>query len=393
MTGRLAAARAVGRVLRSGAYSNRVIAAEAAALDSDETRTAHRIGYGTLRWLLRIDRTLDTFSSRRLDQIQPAVLDVLRIATWEIVFGKVANAIAVDEAVKTVRLAGHARAAGFVNAMLRAVAANGEPRFDDRALAASIPSPLLEVLDRQWGPDRTDAFLAASNQDAPLTMRMRPSTAAVDPNLSQVPGIEDAWTGGSVPDGWVVQDAASTAVGWAVDPDPGDATLDMAAAPGGKTLHLIDQRANVVAMDIHAGRLRRAAKRLKGESVQWVRADGRTAPFADGTFDRVLLDAPCSGLGVMRRRPEIKYRVTPGGLEHLARRQRAMLDEAERVTARGGLVVYSVCTVTERETSGIVGSTYRPPAGLPGELSSTGLLLAPDTTGTDGMFIATARAS
>lgn len=392
MTGRLAGARAVGRVLRSGAYSNRVIAAESGDLGSDEKRTAHRVGYGTLRWLLRIDRTLAHYSNRRLENIQPAVLDVMRVATWELVFGQIPKPIAVDAAVETVRAAGHPKAVGFVNAVLRAVAANGEPPTDDRALAASIPAPLLDLLDRQWGPDRSDAFLLASNTDAPLTMRSRPG-AARDAGLAPVEGIPDAWVGAWVPPDHVVQDAASTAVGWAVQASEATSALDMAAAPGGKTLHLVDQGAQVVAMDVHRGRLRRASKRLAGEPVHWVHADGQAAPFADASFDRVLLDAPCSGLGVIRRRPEIKYRVTEQGIRQLVRRQRAMLSEAERLVRSGGIIVYSVCTVTTDETVGVVGAGYEGPADLPGEHLPRGLLLGPDTTATDGMFIAVRRAS
>lgn len=393
MTGRLAAARAVGRVIRGGAYSNRVIAAEAAGLSPDERRTAHRIGYGVLRWLLRIDRSIGHYSNRAETHVQPAVWDVLRVGTWEVVFGTIPDAIAVDAAVETVREIGHPRAAGYVNAVLRAMAKGGEPEVADRALAASVPSALLDLLDRQWGEARSDRFFAASNAEAPLTFRARPPGANPPVGLAQVAGVKDAFTGATVPEGWAVQDAASIAVGWAVAPVAGDLTLDMAAAPGGKTLHLLDQGAEVVAVDIHQRRLARAASRSGNERAGWVVADGRRAPFREASFSRVLVDAPCTGLGVLRRRPEIKYRVTAEEIRRLAHVQHQMLSEARRVVAPGGHIVYSVCTVTEAETKGVAGEGFSAPDLGIGEVRGTGLQLSPDLTGTDGMFIAVAQAS
>ena len=175
MTGRTAAVRAVGRVMRAGAYSNRVIAAEARDLGPKDTATAHRIGYGVIRWLLRIDHAIETHSSRPMHNVQPVVWDVLRAATWEVVFGNIPNAIAVDSAVETVREMGHPRAAGFVNAVLRSLTRSGEPVLEDRALAASVPQPVLDLLDQRFGPEEADRFLAASNRDAPLQARSRPS--------------------------------------------------------------------------------------------------------------------------------------------------------------------------------------------------------------------------
>lgn len=379
--------------MRGGAYSNRVIAAESRELDPAEVRVAHRVGYGTIRWLLRIDHALREHSNRTPVHVQPLVWDVLRTAGWELLFGSVPAPVAVAAAVDTVREVGHPRASGFVNAVLRSLSRHGEPPFEDRALAASVPTHVMDLLDRRWGPDRTDRFLEASNRDAPLTWRARPPGDSPGPDLEPVPGVPDAYEGRTVPGSWVAQDGASTAVGWAVGARPGDLALDMAAAPGGKTLHLVDQGARVVGMDIHSRRLARAQRRLREHQVVWVVADGTVAPFPDLQFERVLVDAPCTGLGVVRRRPEIKYRVTRAEVRRLAQVQRRMLTEAERMVAPGGRVVYSVCTVTAEETIDVVGPGYGPPDGLPGERDDHGIQLAPDATGTDGMFIAVKTAS
>jgi 16S rRNA (cytosine967-C5)-methyltransferase len=212
-----------------------------------------------------------------------------------------------------------------------------------------------------------------------------------------VPGIRSAYYlahPGEPNPGFVYADAASTAVGLAVDAQPGEMVLDMAAAPGGKTMHLVDHAnagATVVAMDAHRRRLQSAQRRLAraGLNPHWLTADARRTPFRDHVFDAVLLDAPCTGLGTLRRRPEIAMRLESGAPENLARHQQKMLEEAWRVTRPGGRIVYSVCTLFAAETVDVVGDyPARPPADLPGRPWGKGLLLAPHLTGTDGMFIA-----
>jgi 16S rRNA (cytosine967-C5)-methyltransferase len=164
---------------------------------------------------------------------------------------------------------------------------------------------------------------------------------------------------------------------------------DIAAAPGGKTSHLLDQTGEaglVIAADSHRRRLADARRRVPG--AHWVVADATTLPFRAGTFDRVLLDAPCSGLGTLRRRPEIRFRVTEAEVRRLAKDQKEMLERAAELVAPGGRLVYSVCTVTPEETIEIVaGGGFEPPP-IPGELWGEGRLLAPHLTGTDGMFVA-----
>jgi 16S rRNA (cytosine967-C5)-methyltransferase len=190
-----------------------------------------------------------------------------------------------------------------------------------------------------------------------------------------------------------VQDPASVAVGVALQVQPGDRVLDLAAAPGGKTLQLADAGAGLlVAVERHPRRLRSARRRLAGVDVHWVRADATAPPFAAGSFDRILLDAPCSGLGTLRRRPEIRLRADQADVARLAGLQRGMLEAARPLLAPGGILVYSVCTVTPSETTGVVaGLPAAAPVGLPGRRLDGGLLMAPHLTGTDGMFISVIR--
>jgi 16S rRNA (cytosine967-C5)-methyltransferase len=191
-----------------------------------------------------------------------------------------------------------------------------------------------------------------------------------------------------------LQDPSSVAVGQAVMARPGNLVVDLAAAPGGKTMHLVDETASsglggrrVVAIDSSLKRVQRASRRAPEAS--WMVGDALSPPLKSATFDRVLLDAPCSGFGTLRRRPEIRHRVTRGRVEELAELQRRMLTAALDLVKPGGRLVYSVCTVVPAETVELVsGFGAVPPEGLPGRIWGDGLLLAPHLTGTDGMFIA-----
>ncbi len=281
------------------------------------------------------------------------------------------------------------RAAGFVNGVLRSV--ERSDRGDDPDVRGEYPSWLVAQLEPVWEADEVDAFLTSSLRDAPRQVRARPG-AAPGP-VTPVAGVEGAFQideRGALPEGYVVQDAASVAVGNAVPLVVGDLILDMAAAPGGKAAHLADRGARVVALDRNARRVADGAKRRS--DIRWVVGDGLQPPFRESSFDHVLLDAPCSGLGTMRRRPEVRYRTDAAAIDDLGRRQRALLESALRLVRPGGTVTYSVCTVTPAETAEVVaGFDAGPPAGVPGRRWGNGILLAPHLTGTDGMFVSLVR--
>lgn len=381
---RRSAAQVVGRVLRSGAYSNRLV--DASALGGPDGALFRFLTYTTLRHLRFVDSVIEEYSSKTIAGLDSEVLDVLRVAVTEMLYGRAPSHAIVDSAVESVKRGKSKRAAGFVNGLLRSILRSGppDPPEDPRV---EYPAWLPANLEADWDFDEVQAFLTASLGDAPRQVRARPG--AETDGRPPIPGIPGAfeWTdAGDLGSGFVIQDAASVAVGNSVPLRSGDLVLDLAAAPGGKAVHLRDRGATVVASDRHLRRVKDGRNRYS--MLMWVAADARQLPFGVASFDHVLLDAPCSGLGTMRRRPEIRYRMDQPGVDHMRELQGEMLEAALKLVKPGGTVTYSVCTVTPQETVAVVaGHDAEPPPGVPGRHWGNGVLLGPHLTGTDGMFI------
>ena len=396
---RVIAAKLLHRVLDEGAYSNVVIRTGTQDLERRDALFVQLLVYTAIRYLTRIDRTIDHLTSRSIDDV---VRSVLRIGVAEILFTDGEPHAVVDSAVEAARALDASRASGFVNGVLRNVARYGERSLPDgpsgEALRVGVPEWLYRDLVDVYGVDAATAFLDASNQPTRVGVRRRsgesPGTPApgIDDAfvLDELTGHRDAIAAGDL----IVSDPSSTAAAAALDPRAGDRILDLAAAPGGKSLHLSDLIGGegfIVAMDRHGRRAEAARRRVQklGAKIRWVVGDATTPPFAEASFDRVLLDAPCTGLGTLRRRPEIRHRLGEGSAAKAGRLQRRMLEAALRLVRPGGRLVYSVCTVTSDETTKVVeGTGSRSPTGTPGTALEGGVLLAPHLTGSDGMFVA-----
>lgn len=374
---------------------------------------------GTVREQRRLDALLAPRCHQPVDRLEAPVRAALRLGAFQLVH-EIAPHAAVGETVA----AAPVRARGLVNAVLRAVAAAGPPFPEPvaRGVRWSYPDWIVDEFASTLPPERVDAVLAVGNEPAAVTLRPNRLVTGADaleaelvaggavvergrlvPDALLVRGLGDPAALPAVADGRATpQDQGSQAVIDVLDPRPGERILDLAAAPGGKTTAIAERGATVVALDVHAGRLglvTRAAGRLGLPGVAAAVADGRHLPVRDGAFDRVLLDAPCSGLGVLRRRPEARWRIDRTAVETLAGLQRALLAEAARAVAPGGRLVYSVCTLTRAETTAVTGWALRtldgfvpvPPPGDPWEPRGPGAVLWPDRAGTDGMFVLVLR--
>lgn len=403
---RVAAAEMLRRVTDEGAYSNRLAASgrDGRDLSERDRRFAQHLLFTALRDLPRIDRAIAAASARSVDGLDPPVRSVLRVAIGELLAPDPAVHAAVDAAVDAVRVLNVSKATGFVNAVLRRVSREGEePLPEGReglALRLGVAPWLLAQVSAAVGPERAVDLLAALRREAGVGVRMRRRRPGVE--FESAPGFPSS-VGYAAPGSTlaaaaergdaVVIDPASSAVAIAVRASPGETILDMAAAPGGKTAHLADAmggRGLLVAADRHSGRASRARRRLArlGIEVPWIVMDGARPAVRAGRWDAILLDAPCTGLGTLRRRPEIAHRLRPDMPSRMGDVQRRLLASALSLVRPGGRVVYSACTVFAEETVDVVaGYPARPPEGLPGVVWENGLLLGPDTTGTDGMFI------
>jgi 16S rRNA (cytosine967-C5)-methyltransferase len=355
----------LGRIDEGGAYANLVLsgALDRSGLGDADRRFVTDLVYGTTRMRRACDYLADRFLARPVDG---RVRDALRLGAFQLVFAGVPPHAAVGETVEVAPRP----ARGLVNAVLRRVA-DAPASWPDDATRLSVPDWVLEELTAALGRDRAVAALAAMNEPATVAERA---------------------------DGYV-QDPASQQVAAAVGARAGERVLDLCAAPGGKATALAAAGARVVAADVRPRRaalVQRNAERVgAAERVTVVVADGTRPPWPAAAFDRVLVDAPCSGLGTLRSRADLRWRVEPSSVERLAALQRRLLASAADLVRPGGTLVFSVCTLTAAESTEIDLwlAAERPdlapvkPQGDPWEPWGRGAILLPQTAGTDGMCL------
>jgi 16S rRNA (cytosine967-C5)-methyltransferase len=316
---------ALVRIDEGGAYANLLVPRLLAAsgLGPEDRALVTELVYGTTRMRRACDALVDGFL---LGPVEPTVRAALRVGAYQLQFlGTPAHA-AVSATVGAVR----GRGRSVVNAVLRKVAALDDPAWPDDATRLSYPDWIVERLTADLGREHALAALAAMNQ--PATTWRRPDR--------------------------YVQDPASQLVVAAVGAAPGQRVVDLSAAPGGKATGLAAAGAWVVAGDVLANRARLLAGNVArlglGDRVGVVRADGTRPPLRPETVDRVLVDAPCSGLGSLRRRPDARWRVDPDAPERLARLQTDLVSAQVDLLVPGGVLTYAVCTLTAVETSGVL---------------------------------------
>ena len=405
-------------------------------LSTRDAAFATEVAYGTLRWQGVLDVVLGAVSSRPLPAVDPEVRAVLRLGSYQLLHLRVPAHAAVHANVELARaVAGH-RVAGFVNAVLRRVAAHDWSQWvarlapvDDvgrRAFAAGYPdwvaAAFLDVLDGDLA--ELDAALAV---DRPVThLVARPGRITPEELLAQAGPQASAglWSpyavrlhGGdpatleAIRDGRAaVQDEGSQLAALALIrvglDGRDDRWLDMCAGPGGKAALLAgSMRAGggLLATDLAPHRARLVAAALAGTTAGVAVADATRGPWRDGTFDRVLLDAPCTGLGALRRRPEVRWRRHPEDVGRLQRLQVTLLDAAVDATRPGGLIAYVTCSPHRAETRTVVDAVMSRRAGLSWVdarsvlTDVTGLGQGPDIRlwphrhGTDAMYVALLR--
>jgi 16S rRNA (cytosine967-C5)-methyltransferase len=421
---RAVALRVLRRVTEEDAYSSIALSAELdrSKLSPRDKQLAAELVYGTLRRTILLDYAIGRVATRSVRRIDRSALAVLRLGAYQLLFMRIPDHAAVSA---TVDLAG-SRERGFVNAVLRKLSADRPPTptgDDDRAvsLRTGLAEWAVGELRRVLPADQVEPAAAALASPADLCIRANTCGISVEaledrvradghdvrrgglhadvllvPAVSPrgLPGYKEGW--------FTVQDEASAVVAAALEPEPGQRLLDACAAPGGKATDLacrVGDEGLVVGADVRFGRaalVKRQAERL-GARVHVLVQDAER-PALRGSFDGALVDAPCSGFGAARRRPELLWRPAHENLAKLARLQVGILGGVADLVRPGGRLVYSVCTFPRAETDAVVRAflakraDYEPtevpgPSGS-GEGAATSHRLWPHVHGSDGMFYA-----
>lgn len=400
--------------VENGAFSSVLLAAENPHLQPLDRALCHELVLGVLRWQLFLDKIVEHFSKRQVESLDPAVRIALRLGLYQLRFlTRIPASAAVNESVSLVRAARLSSATAFVNAVLRRAVREAEydPAADISnplekiAVQTSHPTYLIERWANSFGIEETEAFASANNTVPPTNFRVVANRANQSDVLSKLSAAGATLESSDIVNGaWRVsgatsllremssageiylQDEASQLVAHAMDVKRGERVLDLCAAPGGKTTLMADRTGDaafIVAADRSPTRLATVistARLHELNSITPLILDAtEQLPFERGSFDRVLVDAPCSGTGTLRSNPEIRWRLAPTDFQSLAQQQKRILSRAVEVLKPGGRLVYSTCSVEREENEEVSESLYLKPIKT--------LRTWPHREGADGFFV------
>ena len=413
-----------------GSFSSTLLASEEPKLEPADRALCHELVLGVLRWQLNLDKRIEYFSDREIASLDLSVLIALRLGLYQLRFlTRVPASAAVNESVKLVQAARLSSARAFVNAVLRRAAreseydpvATGPDVVSKIAIENSHPPWLINRWINSFGLEEARALARANNETPPVVFRVvrtrtnedevlaRIRASGIAPEKSQI--AEGGWRVASTPviralaeEGVVYfQDEASQLVAELVEAQPNDTVLDLCAAPGGKTTLIADRTpdSHVIASDVSARRLATVAAAVGNQQLQNISLmviDGsQSLPFKPDSFDRILVDAPCSGTGTLRHNPEIRWRLSEDDIPRLAVQQGLLLQNAVGVLKPGGRLIYSTCSIEREENEDVVeeflkrNKTMRqlllkPASGL--TAGAGALRTWPHRDSTDGFFVA-----
>jgi 16S rRNA (cytosine967-C5)-methyltransferase len=371
----------VRRVFEQGAYADQALQSEARGLDARDRALAMRLAYGAIQRRATLDHLIERLAERPLARLDPAVVAALRLGLYELLYLRGApDRAVVDDSVELAKR-GSRGGHGLVNAVLRRAAREGreallgqlrEDTPQDAAIKHSHPLWIAQMWFAELGPEQARALMAADNEPGELALRvntLRSDPAAVadalgvphhgDPQIPEAIVLDGpldvhgmpAWREGLL----IAQSRAAMLVSRVLAPQPGERVLDLCAAPGGKTTHiaaLMGDQGELVAVERNpkrAANLQSVASRM-GASIVTVEVDDAATPRSEGpAFDRVLVDPPCSGLGTLAARPDLRWRAQPARLAEMAVEQASILDAGAAALRPGGVLVYSTCTLASEE--------------------------------------------
>lgn len=386
---RAAALNLLERVEHEGAYVDRVLASpETASFDERDRRFIRELVIGVERHKLRLDRIIETYYNKRFDELDPVLLNILRLGLFQLIFmDSVPSFAAVNESVILAGTRGKKGPGGLVNAILRRFGREGEPAYpDDQAERLSIETSHPLWLVKRWiaahGYETAEEICRSGLEKHPVYIRARrgkidsaqlagrlAEAGFETSSVSDIEGFLVVTEGTGLFDTsifaeglFTVQDPSAGIAAMLMNPVSGESVLDMCAAPGGKATQcaeLMEDCGCVTAVDINEGRLglvEETAERLGIKAVRCAVGDAQNFGGKRSIqFDRVLLDAPCSGTAVLAKRADMKWRLSEQDIERMSQLQRSLLNNAARLTKPGGILVYSTCSLEFEENAGNIG--------------------------------------
>lgn len=382
--------------------------------------------YGTLKYTLTFDWVIAQYSKVKFRKISKWILVILRMGLYQIFFmDKVPHSAACNESVKLAEHYGHQGSKGFVNGILRSVIRNTEGNigripFPSMARRYGYPDWMADLLEEDYGKETTLEILKAYGEPARFSIRTnglkcsreqlltrlaesgmnaKPSVVTEDgiilehaSDVTKVPGFRDGW--------FYVQGESSMLVGQIANPKPGSKVLDLCSAPGGKATHMAEKMENqgqVIAGDIYPAKLEKvqeSAHRLGITILETKLQDATQLVSAyEKEFDCVVADVPCSGLGILRKKPEIRLHRTEKEIAELLPLQQKILECAARYVKPGGMLIYSTCSILKRENEAQVAEFLRSHNDFSLCREESPMTILPQTYGTDGFFIAKMKRS
>ncbi|WP_246281196.1 16S rRNA (cytosine(967)-C(5))-methyltransferase RsmB [Saccharibacillus qingshengii] len=442
MTAREVALNVLTGVEENNAYSNLLLnrSLQQAELSPADAGLATELVYGTIARQATLDYFLNLFIKSGVKRLNPWVRSLVRMSLYQIRYlDRIPAHAAVNEAVEIAKKRGHAGISSMINGVLRSVLREGEtlsipddlPTAERIALQHSHPQWLVERWIVQYGEETAEAICASNNEAPKTSIRVNTLRMNRDELLREletegrsVRASELAEQGVIVESGgnmandhlyrdgrFSIQDESSMLVAEALAPEPGMSVLDCCAAPGGKTAHIAEKMGNrgrIVANDLHEhkqGLIAEQAERLGLTCIETSVGDAMSLKdrFEPASFDRVLLDAPCSGFGVIRRKPDLRWAKTPEDTASIAKLQRQMLAAVAGLVKPGGILVYSTCTIEREENQRAVAEFLRDHAEFVDEpfeaaalndlpqAGGAGVQILPNQFGSDGFYIARLR--
>ncbi len=375
--------------VENGAFSSVLLAAEEPRLQPADRALCHELVLGVLRWQLRVDKIVEHFSKRTVESLDPAVRIALRLGLYQLHFlTRIPASAAVNESVSLVRAARLSSATAFVNAVLRRAtreteydpAAEVSDSLERIAIQTSHPVWLIERWAEAFGLDEAESFATANNEMPPTAFRVVANRVNQPEILAKLSAAGATLESSDIVDGaWRVsgaasllrelsaageiylQDEASQLVAQEMEVKRGERVLDLCAAPGGKTTLMADRsgdRALIFAADRSSTRMATVVNTMRLHALKSIRPVLLDAleplPFAVRSFDKVLVDAPCSGTGTLRRNPEIRWRLKPDDILAMAAQQKQILRRAVEAVKPGGRLIYSTCSVEREENEEVI---------------------------------------